>query len=81
MANNELDLTFKKFSELEAGATAAAVGDKIIISDVSDGNKVVTRTIQDIVNLALSSGAVLAAVKVLTLQHTLFLQLTLANST
>jgi hypothetical protein len=64
MANNELDLTFKKFSELEAGATAAAVGDKIIISDVSDGNKVVTRTIQDIVNLALSSGAVLAAVKV-----------------
>lgn len=64
MANNEYDLTFKKFSELEAGATAAAVGDKVIISDVSDGNKVVTRTIQDIVNLALTSGAVLAAVKV-----------------
>lgn len=64
MGNNEYDLTFKKFSELEAGATAAAVGDKVIISDVSDGNKVVTRTIQDIVNLALSSGAVLEAVKV-----------------
>ena len=52
MANNEYDLTFKKFSELEAGSGAAAVGDKFIMSDVSDSNKVVTRTIQDIVNLS-----------------------------
>lgn len=64
MGNNELDLTFKKFSELDAGSGAAAVGDKFILSDVSDDGNVVVRTLQDIVNLALSSGALLAAVEV-----------------
>lgn len=64
MGNNEYDPTFKKFSELEAGGEAAAVGDKFIMSDVSDNDKVVTRTLQDIVNLALTSGAILQAVKV-----------------
>ena len=51
MANNEYDLTFKKFSELEAGGQAAASGDKFIFADVSDGDKVVVRTLNDILNL------------------------------
>lgn len=46
------DLTFLKTSELAAGAGAAVVGDKFIMIDVSDAENPVTRTLQDIVDLA-----------------------------
>ena len=67
MSVNEYDLTFKKFSELEAGAAIATSADKIIISDVSDDGKIVTRTLADITNLLISvatgSGAAVATDK------------------
>jgi len=46
------DLTFLKTSELAAGPDAAVVGDKFIMIDVSDAENPVTRTLQDIVDLA-----------------------------
>lgn len=52
MANNEYDLTCKKPTEYAVGGGAAVVGDKFILIDISDNNNPVTRTLQDIVDLA-----------------------------
>ncbi|MCK9324146.1 MAG: hypothetical protein M0P69_01480 [Bacteroidales bacterium] len=72
MANNEYDLTFKKFSELDAGSAAATTSDKFIMSDVSDDGKVVTRTINDIVNLVTESDPNITA-------RTVYVNVTLAE--
>ena len=50
--NKAYDLTWKKTTELAAGAGAAVVGDKFVMLDVSDSENPVVRTLQDIVNLA-----------------------------
>lgn len=55
MGNNELDLTFKKFSELETGSDSIAAGDKLIVSDVSDDGKVVVRPVSDLTDVVRST--------------------------
>ena len=50
--NKSYDLTWKKTTELAAGSGAAVVGDKFVLIDISDSSNPVTRTLQDIVDLA-----------------------------
>jgi len=56
------DLTWKKTTELSAGASAAVVGDKIVVLDVSDNSNPVTRTVQDIVDLVDATAVLLTSV-------------------
>jgi len=51
MANNEYDLTFKKFTELEDGSGDITSADKIIIGDVSDNKNPKIWTVQDMLDL------------------------------